>query len=209
VRKRPARRGRGGVAWGTLQFDRVLLVPRWAGSPDSDCYPWLFSSLEARFGSRLEARALAMPEPATPRIDTWPAALMAELGSDLDALARTVLVGHSVGCQAILRALAALPGEGGVGGVLLVAPWFAVDKPWPSLLPWLERDFDAARARGRAGWMDALVSDNDPFTAGFESTKAACSTLLGARVTVVPGAKHFNAAEEPVVLAALVARLEP
>lgn len=189
-------------------FDRILIVPRWSGTPASDCYPWLISRLSAERPG-LDARALAMPDPGTPRIDSWPQALLAAAGEDREALRRTLLVGHSVGCQTVLRALAALPDGASVGGVLLIAAWFTVDKPWETILPWMQIDYDLALARSRTPWIDVLLSDNDPFTADFGRSAADFRERAGASVTVVPGAKHFNAAEEPAVLAAVLARLSP
>lgn len=191
----------------SLIADRVLIVPRWAGSPTSDYYPWLIGALKARFGEGVEVRALAMPEPSAPRIDTWPPRLLAEAGEDRGALRRTLLVGHSVGCQTVLRALAAMDEDASVAGVLLVAAWFRVDRPWETIVPWMADDYDVKRARARTPWLDVLLSDNDPFTADFEATAADLRARAGAEVTVVPGAKHFNAAEEPAVLSALARRL--
>lgn len=191
-----------------LSIDRVLVVPRWAGSPTSDYYPWLTAALRDRLGGGLDVRALAMPEPGTPRVDTWPAALLEQAGSDRAALARTLLVGHSVGCQTVLRALAAMEEGTTVGGALLVAAWFRVDRPWETILPWMQIDYDVARARARTPWLDVLLSDNDPFTADFEEAAAWFRDRAAADVTVVQGAKHFNAAEEPHVLAAITRRLE-
>lgn len=190
------------------EISRVLIVPRWSGTPASDYYPWLVAALGHRFGEGLTTSALAMPEPGTPRLDTWPPALLAAAGEDRDLLRKTLLVGHSVGCQAVLRALAAMPSEVVVAGVVLVAGWFTVDKPWDSILPWIHEPLDLARARARTPWLDVLLSDNDPFTADFEQTSLAFRDRLQARVTVHPGAKHFNASEEPAVLSALVSRIE-
>jgi predicted alpha/beta hydrolase family esterase len=192
----------------SLPVDRILIVPRWAGSPTSDCYPWLIEALQARFGRGLEARALAMPEPETPRIATWPQAIVAAAGTDRGVLRRTLLVGHSVGCQAVLRALATIPEDITVFGALLVAAWFQVDRPWETILPWIHEDFDLGRARARTPWLDVLVSDDDPFTADFGRTAADFRARAAADVVIVPGAKHFNAAQEPQVLSALVRRIE-
>ena len=188
-------------------IDRILIVPRWAGSPSSDCYPWLTGALRERFPS-IEVRALAMPEPTTPRIDTWPSHIAAEAGADRDVLRRTLVVGHSVGCQAILRALAAMPEDIQVFGVLLVAAWFQIDKPWETIVPWIDEPYDVRRARARTPWLDVLLSDNDPFTSNFRNSAAEFQSSVDANVTVVPDAKHFNAAEEPAVLAAIVRRID-
>ena len=47
-----------------------------------------------------------------------------------------------------------------------------------------------------------LVSTNDPFTADAAETRRLFEERLGAEVRIHEGAKHFNASEEPAVLAA-------
>ena len=127
------------------------------------------------------------------------------LGDDPRDRAATVLVGHSVGCQTIARALA----QGGppVEGCLLVAPWFWLDED--------ERDetselwatpFDYAAARAAAGKVVALLSTNDPFTSDWEANGRACEERLGAEVVVEPGAEHFTREREPKVLELLLER---
>jgi len=87
---------------------RLVVVPRWSGKPDSDFYPWLTRTLadEPRFA---EVVVCDLPEPGTPRLSTWPPGVRAALGEDRELLARTLVLGHSVGCQAALHALAAIP----------------------------------------------------------------------------------------------------
>lgn len=181
---------------------RLRIVPRWAGHPESDFYPWLMRALlegEERSPYR-DVRALAMPDPNLPTIDAWVGRLSAELERDLGAAQETVLVGHSVGCQALLRYLASLPQGVTFRGALLVAGWLSIDTPWDSIRPWIETSFDLARARERVSDLVVLLSDNDPFTADYQENKRAWEERAAARVVVAPGAKHFNAAEEPAVL---------
>ncbi|MEZ4300045.1 MAG: alpha/beta hydrolase [Polyangiaceae bacterium] len=189
-------------------ISRVLIVPRWSGTPTSDCYPWLTAALARRFGEGLSVTALSMPDPGTPRLDTWPPALLAAAGDDRALLRQTLFVGHSVGCQTVLRALASMPDDITVGGALLIAGWFTVDKPWATIQPWIQEPCDLARARARTPWLEVLVSDNDPFTADFEKTARDFRERTRASVTIHPGAKHFNAPEEPAVLSALTSRIE-
>ena len=181
---------------------RLLIVPRWAGRAGSDFYPWLGEQLAA-----LPDRPFApvvvpdLPDPDTPRLDTWPPAILSALGTDPAELARTVVLAHSVGCQAALHALAAAPAP--IAGMLAVAGWWTVDRPWPSITPWLSAHPDLARVRTNLGALLVLLSDDDPFIADHAGNAALWRERLGARVQLVPGGKHFNVAAAPPVLAAL------
>lgn len=186
----------------------LVIVPRWGADQDMEWYPWLraLPEVTGRFGQILGPD---IEDRGTPTIAAWVASLTA--ACPRDALASTWLLGHSVGCQAILHYLASLPDGAAVAGVLAVAGWWTVDEPWDSIRPWLYTDeaptFDVARARRACPRLHVLISDNDPFTADWRTTEAHWRERMGAEVQVVPGAKHFNATEAPVVrdtLAALV-----
>lgn len=185
---------------------RLLIVPRWAGTPTSDFYPWLRAQLAAQHPRLFDSvEALDMPDPQAPVVRAWVEALVQRIGTDATQASRTLLLGHSVGCQAVLRAVATLPHGVAVHGVLGVAGWWSVDRPWPTLLPWIETPFDHARARAVGGRIHVLVSTDDPYTADHEATRRLFVERLGAHVRVIDGARHFNRAEELAVLEALTA----
>lgn len=184
-------------------LERLCIIPRWGGGPDHDYYPWLRRELAAR-GRFAEVISPEMPNPGEPTVTAWPARIAEALGDDPQVLARTVVLGHSVGCQAVLRYLAALPAGTRIAGALLVAAWFWVDRPWPTIVPWMEAPLDLAAARAACPRFVALISDDDPFTSDHEGNRRALEERLGARVRLAPGGKHFNAAEEPAVLSALL-----
>ncbi|PCC72324.1 hypothetical protein SAMN02745121_01527 [Nannocystis exedens] len=184
---------------------RLLVVPRWAGTPRSDYYPWLVDALAAAPGRPLDPVVVAdLPNPGTPRLDTWPPAIARLLGDDPAVLQDTFVLGHSVGCQAALHALAALPAGARVAGMLAVAGWWTVDEPWPTILPWQDNLPDLERVRAAVPRLTVLLTDGDPFTRDYHANAALWRGRLGAEVEVVPGARHFNAAQEPAVLAALL-----
>ena len=146
---------------------------------------------------------LSLPGHEKPEIERWVPALLAALGPDPRD---TVIVAHSVGAQAALRALARLPEGARVRGLLCVAGWWTIDEPWDSIGPWMELDFEPERAARAAGWISVLLSDNDPYTADHARTAALFRDRLGATVRVVPGAAHFNDGSEPQVVSALKER---
>ena len=179
-------------------IDRVLVVPRWSGTAASDFYPWLERELARRApGVRLEVAPL-LPAPDRPEIEACLEAL-----ADL-APARTLLLGHSVGCQVLLRRLARLPDGVRAPALLCTAGWWTVDRPWDTLRPWIETPFEHARAAARCERIEVLLSDDDPFTHDTAETGRVFAERLGARIQIAPGRRHFNAPEEPAVLEAVL-----
>lgn len=179
-------------------IERVVVMPRWSGTPESDWYPWLRGALGG-WGGALDV--LALPDEDAPTITGCLAAIDAAV--DAATVGSTLLVGHSVGCQAMVRWLAQRSGGPRAAGLLAVAGWWAVDAPWPSIVPWIESPVDTEQARAAVERVVVLLSDNDPFTADHEGNGQAWATRMGAEVQVAPGAKHFNGAAEPAVLDAL------
>ncbi|HUS65635.1 MAG TPA: alpha/beta hydrolase [Kofleriaceae bacterium] len=179
-------------------IDRILLVPRFRGRASSDFYPWLGRRLAA-LGWRGELEVVSLRTPEAPEVAATVSALRGRLGAAARA-ARTVLVGHSVGAQAVLRALAGGPA---VAGFVLIGAWWTLDQPDAALRPWIEQPFDWARAAAAAGRRIVLLSTDDPHTADVARTRRLFDQRLGAEVQVHDGARHFERAEEPAVLSAL------
>lgn len=186
-------------------MDRPLfIVPRWAGRPDTDFYPWLEENLRESPRGLAPVRTLDMPNPSTPTIEAWVGTLGAAVGPA--PAPSTILMGHSVGCQTVLRYLATLPPGHAIDGVLLVAGWWEVDTPWESLIPWLQTPVDLDRVRAAARRFVVLLSDNDPFTSDSVRNRQLWEERLGAEVVLAPGARHFNNPHEPAVLETLLSR---
>lgn len=184
---------------------RIAIIPRWGGTAANDFYPWLVRTLQADHADVVDEVAIvAMPNPQTPELGPWVEAARGAIG-DAALAARSVLVGHSVGFQAVMRALAELEDGVVVAAAVGIAPWFEIDAPWPSIRPWIETPFDHARARTAARRIDALLSDDDPFTRDHARTSDLLQARLGARVRLVAGGRHFNGESEPEVLRELLA----
>ncbi len=185
---------------------RLIVIPRWSGTPASDWYPWITSELNAFQPRPFDPVVVAaMPDPDEPTIPAWVGRVRQLLGDDPDEIARTVMVGHSVGCQAILRALAELPESVHVNGVLCVAGWLWTDEPWDSLIPWIETPFFLARTQDAVGRrIVVMMSDNDPYTFDWRAHRSAWQERLGASVAMVSGVEHFNGEQYPVILQTLL-----
>lgn len=175
------------------------MVPRRGGRGDSDFYPWLARRLREQ-GWRGEVETAPLLPPDAPDLASTVSAVRGRLGGAGRA-ARTVLVGHSVGAQAVMRALA-VPGPA-VAGLVLVAAWWTLDRPDPVLARWIEAPFDWQRARERAARRVVLLSTDDPYTADAARTRRLFEERLAAEVRIHDRAGHFNRDEEPAVLHAV------
>jgi len=105
------------VAPGVRMAKRVIIVHQWTSSPSGDWYPWLKLELVKR---GVAVDVLPMPNPDAPRMEEW-VPFLAEKAGEVNQ--DTFLVGHSVGCQTILRFLQTLPQGTRVGGIFFVAGW--------------------------------------------------------------------------------------
>ena len=138
---------------------RVFIIHGWDGSPQSCWLPWLKNKLEEK---GFVVQALSMPHPENPTIVDWVNYLADAVG---EPDKNTYFVGHSIGCQAILRYLGQL--QKPVGGVVCVAGFFrllhlATEEEKEIAKPWLEVQLDFKQIKESAGKIIAIFSDDDP-----------------------------------------------
>ncbi len=169
---------------------RVFIVHGWGATPESDFIPWLKGVLESK---GFWVKAPAMPNTKAPTIGGWVSCLSSEIGKPDE---ETYLIGHSMGCQAIVRYLAQLAGDDAIGGTLLVAPFVKIIegsldyKGRNVLAPWIETPIDWKGARAHCRVFVSISSDNDPYIDVSDSE--VFKEKLGSRVIVIPGAGHFR-----------------
>ena len=95
---------------------KVYLIHCWAGTTSDGWYPWLKSELE---NYNIELIMEDMPDTEAPKINAWIPKLDS-IVSNLDE--DTYFIGHSIGCQTIMRYLETKDITK-IGGILFVAPW--------------------------------------------------------------------------------------
>ncbi|MCR4274782.1 MAG: alpha/beta hydrolase [Candidatus Campbellbacteria bacterium] len=143
----------------------AYIIHGWDGNPDEPLLQWLKTNLEAK---GVAVVVPAMPEPSTPKIEPW-VATIAEISTPNED---SLYIGHSVGCQAVLRYIATLPAGTRIAGIVLIAPWMALDEETireegeesvAIAKPWMETPIDFAKIRSVVGKSVAIFSDNDPF----------------------------------------------
>jgi len=171
---------------------RVFIIHGWDGSPEEGWFPWLKQELEQR---EYIVFVPAMPETEDPKITVWVDKLRSVVGvPDKE----TYFVGHSIGCQTILRYLEALPVEQKVGGVVFVAGWLALKNLEEDDVliakPWLETAIDFEKVELHTNKMVAIFSDNDSVVP-FEENKKFFTERVGAKVIVESQKGHFNGSD--------------
>jgi uncharacterized protein len=170
---------------------RVVIVHRWTGSPEDDWIPWLRKELVER---KIRVEVPPMPDPDYPTMEQWIPFLAESVGH---ADEHTYFVGHSIGCQAIVRYIQQLPLAARVGGLVLVAPWVRLK---PAALedeedkriakPWMKEPIHWEAIRGKIGESVVLLSDNDYFV--YVQDGKIFDTGLGATINVLHDKKHFT-----------------
>ena len=149
--------------------NKAIIIHGWAGYPEEGWFPWLRQELE---NSGWLVQVPTMPNSEEPKIDTWVSKL-AEIVGNPDE--QTYLIGHSMGCQAILRYLSELSGKK-VGGIVLVAGFLKLrpletEEEEDILRPWIETPIDFSKVREAANNIALVFSDNDPWVPMEENIK--------------------------------------
>lgn len=138
-----------------MSHTRVFIVHGYTASPHSHWFPWLKEKLETR---DIQVEVLTMPDPHRPEPAAWDAA-MDSLVRDHDE--RTFLLGHSLGCIAILRQLSRLPASRRVGGILLVSGFDQPLHTLPELDPFMQPGYDPAHIMALAPQRVVVASRDD------------------------------------------------
>ncbi|VVB57616.1 Serine hydrolase [uncultured archaeon] len=178
---------------------RAILIHGFGGHPLHGWRPWLKEELEK---SGWAVSAPFMPDPDHPQCGEWVETISREVGTPTSACA---LVGHSLGCMAILRYLQTLPAGQNVGPVILVAG-FGRDIHKPEMASFCTPELDWDLIRPRATRFVVVHSDNDPLLPLEEGQYVA--RHLGVELIVKKGMGHFSSSEGttqlPVVLQKLL-----
>lgn len=176
---------------------RVFIIHGWGGNPAEHWLPWLKSQLQQK---GYEVSVPAMPNTDKPIIKEWVEYLSVCVG-ELDE--HTYFVGHSVGCQTILRYLETQAGKK-AGGCVLVAAWFILqgletEDDERIAEPWMRNDNDYKKIRGVTQNITVINSSNDDYGA-VEENKQLFEERLGANVIILENRGHFTTTDGVTVL---------
>ena len=141
---------------------KVYLIHGWGGSSESEGWFWWLKEELCKKGFKVIV--FDMPNSDSPRIEEWVKYLEKNV-KDVDE--HTYFVGHSIGCQTILRFLEKLHKHKKIAGCVFVAGWFNVINLEPEELkianPWMSNKIDFSRILDHCNRFFAIFSDNDPY----------------------------------------------
>lgn len=185
---------RGGLA-GPQMPKRVIIVHGWASFPKDGWFPWLKENLEKR---GVEVLVPKLPDPKNPRIQGW-VEKIAETAGVPDE--KTFFVGHSLGCQAIVRYLETLPEEVKIGGAVFVGGYFkrltGLEEEIKEDIGvaetekhWLGTSIDFEKAKSHLPKSVAIFSTNDYYVP--PDNQDDLRNKLGSEIIVVEDMGHFS-----------------
>ncbi|MCX6769580.1 MAG: alpha/beta hydrolase [Candidatus Micrarchaeota archaeon] len=165
---------------------RVIIIHGFQSEPMHGFRPWLKKELEAR---GFEVSIPAMPNPNEPKVEEWVATIDREVGQTGDGC---ILLGHSLGCIAILRYLERADVK--VRGVVLVAGFIgSLGGEFSILDEFVRAPVDAERVKKACKKIIAIFSDNDPYVP-LEQAKLI-EKKLGAKTIVLHARGHFSSSD--------------
>lgn len=166
---------------------QAYLVHGWDGSPTNCWFPWIRKELE-KLGYKV--KALKMPHTETPTIKDW----VATLEKEIKPTRETILIGHSIGCQTIMRYLEKPNRK--IKTVFFVAGWFHLDNEEESkesqdiARPWLETPIDFKKIKQNCSNFVALFSDDDAYVP--VSDAKLFEKNLGAKIIIEANKSHYD-----------------
>lgn len=169
---------------------RVFIIHGWEGLISHGWYPWLKKELDKK---GFDAYLPQMPNTNAPEITVRVNYIKKIVGKPDK---NTYFVGHSVGCQAILRYFESLPKTAKVGGAVLIAGWFELtpistpdEESKEIVKPWLETPINIDKVLEKTKNLVAIFSDDDPYVP-FKASKREYEKFCR-KIIVEKGKKHM------------------
>jgi uncharacterized protein len=172
---------------------QIYLIHGWGGSDSSEgWFGWLKSEYSK---DRINVISFNMPSTDTPKIEDW----VGFLEKNIKILNKdTFFVGHSIGCQTILRYLEKLPTKVKIGGAVFVAGWFHLNEldaeEEKIARPWIETPINFQKIINHTSQFLAIFSDNDPYVPLSDSK--IFEEKLKAKILIKDNEEHFNKTEQ-------------
>lgn len=169
---------------------KIYLVHCWGGTSNDGWYPWIDRSLS---NTNTKVIRFDMPNTSKPVINEW----LDKLDSVIDNLdENTYFIGHSIGCQTIMRYLETKEITK-IGGILFIAPWFDLfkkavedEESYNTAYHWINNKIDLEKVKKFTNNINCIFSDNDYFVS--LEQKDEFKNKLNAKTCVVKNKGHIS-----------------
>ncbi|MCK9446844.1 alpha/beta hydrolase [bacterium] len=186
---------------------RVYIIHGWDGYPEEGWFPWLKKELESR---GFIVTIPLMPGNEEPRINNWvPAIQKIVINPD----EQTYFIGHSMGCQAIIRYLETLSEDTKIGGVVFIAGFLKSltnleneDMVKDVANEWLNTPIKLEKVKNHLNKSIAIFSDDDPYVP--LENQDEFRNILNSKIVIEHSKKHFSGStgtiELPIALESII-----
>ncbi len=144
-------------------MNKIYIVHCWSGTKEDGWYPWLDKKISNKDNQVIRFN---MPNTTNPVINDW----IETLDSKVDKLDEdTYFIGHSIGCQTIMRYLETKDVRK-IGGILFVTPWLSLlpkaiedEESYNIAYPWIHTSIDFNKIKKITNNINCIFSDDDYF----------------------------------------------
>ncbi len=169
---------------------RIIIVHGWDFDPNMNWYPWIKKELEKK-GFKIIVPV--MPDTSEPKIKEWVSHLKKVVGKLNEY---TYFIGHSIGCQTIMRYLEKEEYNGKIPKVIFVAGWFELDNLGGKEVkeiarPWLKTPIDLNKVKRKINKLTVFLSSNEPYNY-IKENETIFRDKLDAKVVILKDKGHFT-----------------
>ena len=170
---------------------KIYLVHCWEGHANDGWYPWLEKEIS---DENVKLIKFDMPNTENPKIEEWVNFLDSKVNNlDKD----TYFIGHSIGCQTIMRYLETKE-VSHIGGMLFVCPWLdllpeaiADEESYFTAKPWITTPINFNKIIEFTDNINCIFSDDDYFVS--LNQEKEFREKLNANIYVVKNKGHISA----------------
>ena len=169
---------------------RAIIIHGWGGSPEE----LLHKLLKEKFSKNgFNVIVPQMPNTNNPKIEEWIPYLNKIVGKPNE---NDYFIGHSIGCQAIMRYLESLNEKNKIGKCIFIAGWFKLanmeSKEEEKIAePWIKNKINLTKIKNMIKEIIVYLSSNEYY--GFiEENFKIFHDKLGAKVIIEKNMGHFT-----------------
>ena len=174
---------------------KIYLIHGWGGSPNSEAwFGWLKKQCKEK---RWELILPEMPDTDNPTIENW----VGKLKQIAEPDEQTIFIGHSMGCQTILRYLETLPENVKINRCVFVAGFlnlletaYETEEERPIAKPWIETPINFDKVKTHCQNFLAIFSTDDDCVPVSDSK--LFKQKLAAKIIIKEKQGHFNETQE-------------